>query len=57
MWVKNRSYQSETVESFTYNLQNQLTGYQSNKKKASCAYGSDGVRKSKTVNNVMMKYV
>ena len=57
MSVKSGSYQSGTVESFTYNLQNQLTGYQSNKKKASYAYGADGLRKSKTVNNVMMKYV
>ena len=45
------------MESFTYNLQNQLTGYQSSNKKASYAYGADGLRKSKTVNNVMMKYV
>ena len=57
MSVKSGSYQSGPVESFIYNLQNQLTGYQSNKKKASYAYGADGLRKSKTVNKVMMKYV
>ena len=57
MSVKGGNYQSGTVESFTYNLQNQLTGYQSSTKRASYDYGADGLRKSKTVNNVTMEYV
>ena len=57
MSIKGGNYQSGTVESFTYNLQNQLTGYQSSTKRASYDYGADGLRKSKTVNNVTMEYV
>lgn len=45
------------MESFTYNLQNRLTGYQSNKTTASYAYGANGLRKSKTVGNVTTKFV
>lgn len=57
MSLQGGSNQSGTVESFTYNLQNQLTGYQSNKTTASYAYGANGLRKSKTVGNVTTKFV
>ena len=43
------SYQSGTVESFTYNLQNRLTGYQSSSTTASYSYVANGLRKSKSV--------
>lgn len=57
MSLQGGSNQSGTVESFTYNLQNQLTGYQSNETTASYAYGVNVLRKSKTVNNVTTKFV
>ena len=49
MSVQGGSYQSGTVESFTYDLQNRLTGYQSSSTTASYSYGANGLRKRKSV--------
>ncbi len=46
-----------TDETFTYNLQNQLTGYTDGTTTASYAYGANGLRKSKTVDTTTTGFV
>ncbi len=48
---------TSTVESFTHNLRNQLTGYETADTTAGYTYGANGLRKSKTVNNTTTGFV
>ena len=57
MSVQGGSYRDGTVETFTYDLQNRLTGYQNSWFTASYAYGANGLRKSKTTNGNITPYV
>ena len=49
--------QSNDIESFTYNVKNQLTGYTKGSTNASYTYGANGLRKSKTVGNTTTGFI